>query len=415
MALRASQPILLQRTAVASATLAAAFLLGCGLAAAPQPPSLHLPKPVQDLQAERIGGGVHLTWTAPKTTTDGLKLTTPVPTRICIESEAASRGSGGVTAPSSKTADYTTLASVTTSPGKPAESTVTLPTAMTQGPPRAITLRVEALGPKQKSAGRSNPAQAWAGATPPPITGLTAQSAPQGVLLRWQPTALPTGTMIELQRTLLAAAPAISGVQKTKSAAPHSTTKSSAKAGPPPVQILRVQPIADATRPNQLRDPGAAYDASIEWGATYRYTAARVLQAAPGSSLPLRIASSPGAAVDIQARDTFPPTTPRGLAAVLVAAAMNGGHAAVALSWTASREPEFADYIVYRRDLASNAPAAPIAPAPGAPASARIVTPIYQDASVAPGHSYAYSVSSVDLFGNASPRSAEVTVTLPAQ
>ncbi len=415
MALRASHLILHRRAAIASATLASAFLVGCGLAAAPQPPSLHLPKPVQDLQAERIGDSVQLTWTAPKTTTDGLKLTTPVPTRICIENGTASREAQNATTPPSKTVNCTALSSVATQPGKPAESAVALPTTMTQGPPRAITLRVEASGPKQKSAGLSNPAQAWAGAAPPLITGLTAQSAPQGVLLRWQPTVLPTGAVIELQRTLLTPAPAISGVPKTKSAAQRSPAKSSAKSGPPPVQVLRVQPIADTTQPNQLRDPGATYDASVEWGATYRYTAARVLQAAPGASLPLRIASSPSAAIDIQTRDTFPPATPSGLAAVLVTAAMNGGHPAVALSWTASREPEFANYIVYRRDLASHAPATPIAPAPGAPSSARIVTPIYQDASVVPHHSYAYSVSAVDLFGNTSPHSAEVVVTLPAQ
>jgi hypothetical protein len=399
----------------AAATLAAWLTLGCGLAAAPQPPSLHLPKPVQDLQAERAGDSVHLTWTTPKQTTDGLKLTAPVPMRICLQDGALQSGQAPVSAKTARTPACASVGSVTTPPGKPATFLLTLPSEMTQGPPRAITVSVEALGPKQKSAGPSNPAQTWAGAAPPPVTELTAQSAPQGVLLHWQPEALPTGTVMELQRTLLAPPPVVHGASASKPpVATRGITKPAAHAGQPQVQILRVQPIADASQPNQLRDPGAAYDAGIAWGATYRYTAARVLQAAPGA-LSLRIASAPSTAVTVEARDTFPPAPPRGLAAVLVAAALNGGHAAVALSWIASREPDFAYYLVFRRDLASGEAATQIAPAPGAPASARVVTPADQDAAIQPGHSYAYSVSAVDLYGNASPRSAEVTVTIPAQ
>src|SRR3954468_7761901 len=44
---------------------------GCGTPGAPQPPSLHLPKTVEDLKARRIGDKVYLSWTAPAETTDG--------------------------------------------------------------------------------------------------------------------------------------------------------------------------------------------------------------------------------------------------------------------------------------------------------------------------------------------------------
>lgn len=384
----------------AVATLAASLTLGCGLAAAPQPPSLHLPKPVQDLQAVRIGNHLQLTWTTPKATTDGLKLTTPVPMRICVQS------TGFACSP---------VATIATPPGKAAHSDYALPAPFTQGPPHALLVQVEALNAKGKFAAPSNIARTWAGVAPPQVTSFTAQTASQGVLLRWQPAPMPPGTVLELQRTLLVPPPPVPGVAQTArpTPTPHAQKKSSSPAAP--VQTLRVLPLADPAQPGTLRDPGAAFDASIQWGATYRYTAARVLQAAPSAHVAsLRISSDPSAAVTIQALDTFPPAVPTGLAAVLISAAMNGGHPAVALSWIANREVDFAQYRVFRSDLGSNAPATQIAPAPHAPASTHIVTPIYQDASVAPGHSYAYSVSAVDIYGNASASSAAVRVSIPA-
>ncbi len=49
--------------------LATSILAGCGMPGAPQPPSLNLPIPVNDLSAVRTGGEVALTWTMPTKTT----------------------------------------------------------------------------------------------------------------------------------------------------------------------------------------------------------------------------------------------------------------------------------------------------------------------------------------------------------
>ena len=49
---------------------ACALLAGCGSEGAPQPPSLDLPQPVQDLRASRKGTKVTLDWTQPSQTTD---------------------------------------------------------------------------------------------------------------------------------------------------------------------------------------------------------------------------------------------------------------------------------------------------------------------------------------------------------
>src|SRR5947209_19800357 len=71
------------RITLYAATAALALTLGCGLPGAPQPPSLHVPRPVSDLHAEREGARVVLTWTPPRQTTDGVRLSDAVATRIC--------------------------------------------------------------------------------------------------------------------------------------------------------------------------------------------------------------------------------------------------------------------------------------------------------------------------------------------
>src|SRR5260370_29321123 len=71
------------RTHVATATLtlAIAVLAGCGTPGAPQPPSLNLPKPVEDLRATRPGDNAMLTWTPPRQTTDKQRIPPPGTTR----------------------------------------------------------------------------------------------------------------------------------------------------------------------------------------------------------------------------------------------------------------------------------------------------------------------------------------------
>lgn len=410
-----------------AATLLTAAGLGCGLAAAPQPPSLHIPKPVRDLKAKRIGNQVLLAWTMPGKTTDGLKLKSSIPVRICLQT-------------TSRVCD--TVGNMQALPGKPATFTHRLPAPLTQGPLRIITYQVFAQNSHAQAAAASNDAPALAGAAPLPITGLTAQVVPQGVLLHWQPAPLQHGTVFEIQRTLLRApAPAaaknlLALSQKSPQKTPQKTPqKNSAvkKPAPPAVETLIVRiPIlhvpaartagtAETTpQPNQPdeTDPGLALDTSAQWNATYRYTVARVVEHPMGTKI-LRIHGQPSLPTQLQTLDTFPPATPQGLVAVVVSAAMNGGAPAVNLSWLANTEPDFAQYRVYRRDLSlrdlSGAAPMQIAPAPGSAPNALLVTPAFQDTSVAPGHRYAYSVRAVDTSGNASAPSPEVMADLPTQ
>ena len=133
---------------------------GCGLPAAPKPPSLNLPEPVKNLSASRAGGQVSLTWTMPKENTDQLLLKGNIATRVCRKEAAG---------------PCATAANLQLAPGAAATFTDTLPTALAAGAPRPLTYLVELSNRNGRSAGPSNPAVVLAGEAPPPITGLTAE------------------------------------------------------------------------------------------------------------------------------------------------------------------------------------------------------------------------------------------------
>jgi len=108
--------------------------------------------------------------------------------------------------------------------------------------------------------------------------------------------------------------------------------------------------------------------------------------------------SEPSAPVAITPRDVFPPSVPTSLNAVNAAGAVD-------LLWNASTGSDLAGYNVYRS--ADGGPFERLNKQP-------VPTPIFHDPSVAPGHHYQYAVTSVDLSGNESQRSAAASVTTPS-
>src|SRR3954451_2988562 len=71
------------RLSVTALLLVLSAFVGCASPGPPQPPSLKLPKPVDDLTAHRKGDRVLLTWTPPQKTTDNQNLRHAGPTLIC--------------------------------------------------------------------------------------------------------------------------------------------------------------------------------------------------------------------------------------------------------------------------------------------------------------------------------------------
>lgn len=350
------------------------WMAGCALAANPQPPTLWLPAPVKDLAAVREGNGVHLHWTMPRETTDKVKLKGPQRAHFCW-SWVRSVGTK-VT----KAAPCTAAGDAMFPPEKPAQFTVTLPGELASGAPGAVDLFVELENPAGKTAGPSNPALVATGTAPPGVTGFGAENRAEGIVLHWDKAAPAAGLVLRIQRVL---------VKEAGAAKP----KDSLGAAPPEQQTLEVSLASD--------DPGAAVDRDATLNHTWRYTAERVLQVALDQHL-LEIAGSASKVVTIDAKDVFPPRVPEGLAAVEDTEAH-----AIDLSWLPDTEADLAGYVVYRRDVTAGGTAERIS------GSKPVVAPSFSDATVVPGHRYAYSVSAVDHDGNESARSGEVEEALP--
>jgi hypothetical protein len=350
-------------------------LAGCGMPAAPLPPSLELPDRVSDLSAVRAGNQVALTWSMPRRDTDKVLLKGNVTVRICRNESAA-----GCSA----------AATVQFAPETAGAFTDTLPPALAEGAPRVITYFVELDNHKGRTAGISNSAQILTGEAPAAVDGLAAEMRRDGVLLHWTP-APPNLTPV-----------AVRLVRKLVSAPAPATSRSAE--GP-------LAPRPEPAERNLLVEPAShldrALDSSIQFGDTYEYRAQRVARVIVNGKT-LDLAGPLSSPVRIEAVNTFPPAVPRGLAAVATAGAEGTGPE-IDLNWQPNTEADLAGYVVYRRETAapeSNwqriSPAQPVE-APG-----------FHDANVQPGHTYRYAVSAVDQQGHESERSPEAEETVPA-
>lgn len=350
-----------------------ALVTGCALEAAPMPPSLHIPVPVRDLTARRAGDVVTLSWTMPKRTTDKVLLKGRQRVEICRLTEPA----GGAT--SKEEPGCEAAGNVLLLPGADGKYVDRLPAALDTGAPRALQYAVRVYGPYKRLAGNSNRATVVAGAAPPAVGAVRAQTRPDGVVLRWQPQAPEAGMEMRMVRTLVGARKQQKKISMTG-------------AGPAERQVLEVS-LAK-------RDAGEALDKNAALDHVYTYVLQRVVKVeVNGAAAELDGAKSP--AVTVDAKDVFPPSVPKGLAAV---ADVEAG--AIDLSWEPSPEPDTAGYIVYRRIAAG-------AWRRISPAKALVTAPAWTDKTAQPGVRYEYAVAAVDRDGNQSARSSSVEEELP--
>jgi hypothetical protein len=357
----------MHRVLPAASLVIAIFAIGCGSPAAPAPPSLNLPVPVQNLTASRVGNTVHLAWTMPTRTTDRVVLKHPIAARVCRAFA------------NQPCAPITTVAFA---PGGAAQYNDELPAELSQGEARLLGYEVEFPNHAGKTAGSSNTAYSAAGAAPAAVTAVTAQSRQNGVLLSWQPVPGPVPTFFRMERLQLTA-PAQTEKPRSPLSAPI----------PAPSQTLQVQ-TGD-------HDPGHAVDASAEFNQRYRYVVERVMNETLAGQT-VEVQGPPSEPVEVATKDVFPPAVPQGLVAVADSAA-----GAIDLSWSPDSDADLAAYVVYRRDIKQNEPGQRVA-------SVGLETS-YRDTTAQPEHSYAYSLSAVDQNGNESQHSAEVEETLPSK
>ena len=346
----------------------AALLAGCAQPGLPLAPSLKIPNVPADLSGYRAGATVTLHWTMPRRATDNVLLAGAQRGVICRGLDPA---------PCKRVASNYFV------PGAPATWTETLPADLASGPARLLVYKVQLENHRGATAGDSNAFYTVAGDPPPAVDSLTATATPAGILLHWQAAAPPDAEcLVRITRTRVLA----------KGEAASASGESSQGVPQPAVQTLEVPHGCTLDH---------ATDRDAFLNRTYSYSAVRVERLNPEGH-PIEVASAGSQAVELGAKDIFPPAVPSGLQAVA-----DPDTGTIDLSWVPDAEPDLAGYIVYRRTASD--------PASGAKRVSG-ATPIHDaawsDPHPSPAVAYIYSVSSIDTSGNESARSAEARETL---
>ena len=346
---------------------------GCASPGAPQPPSLNIPKPVNDLSAVRRGDSVTLTWTAPTDTTDGasIKRSGKVRVRRATSDNSVPAAVGEVP-----------LAPVGKSDAAPKQTSKDSLAPLLKGnTPDFAIYTVEAVNNSGKSAGPSNQASVPLAPVMPPPENINAQVVQQGVSLSWTQQWTPQN------RTHLTARYAYRIMRKL------------ADSDKPPVMVAQVDAANEAMR---------VIDTSVDWEKTCQYWVTPVTlwqnPAGPDPNSKGEILGDDSAPITVAVHDVFPPAAPIGLQAVFSG---DPRRLFIDLAWTPNGESDLAGYNVYRRSSDEQQ---------FKKLNTELVkTPSFRDNNVQPGTKYVYAVSAVDLRGNESPKSAEASETVPRE
>lgn len=344
----------------------ALLLTACGTPGAPQPPSLHLPKPVEDLKAVRQGDRVLLTWTAPQETTDREGVRGTATARICRSYRTQA-----------ETVCQNAAADIPSLPGKPAVYTDDLTPALHNAAQDFVTYNVEVLNDRGRSAGPSNAATIFLAPSMPPARNLTARLQSDGIHLEW-----------------MGAAPPASGSLRTEYL--YRVVRSPALPGEGSVveAVVGEAPARDGV--------ASVRDSNFVWEKRYAYRIVGVTRVLSRDGKMLaEFEGEATAPAEINAHDVFPPSEPQGLQAVYSGVA---AQPSIDLTWTPSPESDLAGYNVYRREGRNEA----------ARVNTELVkTPSYRDANVQAGKTYFYVVTAVDARANEGRASEPATEKVP--
>jgi hypothetical protein len=355
-------------------TLGAPLLFtACATIGPPLPPSLELPKPPSDLRATRKGDKVLLSWTVPGVTTDRKAIRSMGATRVCRSFEPSLTECGTpVSEATPATAVAVTKKGVT---GKlQASSTDTLPMkTQRENPLGYATYAVEVLNANGRGAGLSNQVKVPLTETLSPPQDFAARVTDKGVVLTWTaksagpPSVLPVRYVYRIYRR------------------PEGSEK----------EILVGEAGAGAETNFTLTDP------SIEWEENYEYHANATTVIAQEGKPEVQVQGADTTEVKVFTHDVFPPGVPSGLQAVFSGP---GQKAFIDLIWAPVTDMDLAGYNVYRHEEGGQVIKINEEP---------LKPPAYRDAAIAPGKTYFYSVSAVDLRGNESARSEEANEAVP--
>ena len=392
----------------ATLALAITLLAGCGTPGAPQPPSLNLPKPVDDLRATRQGDKVTLTWTPPRQTTDKQHIRRPGITRICrvLTSEPPTGAAPGIT-PAATAECKHAIAEIqpdtaveNPTPGKKPEATFAdFLRPEQQQPLGSAVYSVEVLNADGRTAGPSNLAAVPLAPTLPPPDRIVTRVTADGPVIGWS---LP---LDENSKTLL-----LPKSMKQYRPVDYNYRLYRREKDKPNLKPTIVPLESGFASPNLAQPNINVIDATADWEKTYLYSV-MVLTTVTANGKTWEIEGAESQPAEVFVHDVFPPAAPVGVQAVFTAV---GAQRFIDLTWLPSAAKDLAGYNVYRREQTGEQSGGQ----GGAPVKINaelLKAPAFRDANISPGHAYRYSVSTVDQRGNEGIRSAEATETAPAQ
>ena len=344
------------------------------------PPSLDLPKPVEDLRASRRGDVVTLSWTLPQETTDQTAVKKFGVTRVCrvLNQERITSCVPTIEVPAPATEKTRQGAA------KEEKQTITAKDTVSteeQVPDGFATYAVEVQNARGRSAGLSNQVKV-------PLAPIS------------QPQSLPEPQVVS-DAIVFEASITLSSLEPDQEKFRLNRQEKGSGQQVAVAEIRRPQSgTAGETVSVELRDE------TFEWEKTYEYSVTVVATEKLSGGKEAEFESDPSPTVTVVPHDVFAPAKPTGLQAVYSGVLQGGGNF-IDLTWNANTERDLAGYNVYRREEQQPAStAAKINPT-------LLVTPSFRDQNIQRGTTYVYSVSAVDARHNESERSAEASEFVP--
>jgi hypothetical protein len=352
---------------------------GCGVPEEPVPPAPPVPVAVTDLQTTQVGDGVLLTFTLPKKSTRGDKLT-QAPTLEVLR--GSFRPDGAPNPKSFHVVDTVPGALLGTyvQAGKAQFLEHYAPEETRAHPGEKAVFAVRTRLSERRDSSDSNYAALNLYPVPASIEDLRARSTERSIDLTWT---APTGT---------SAGEPLSGpisfsvyrgeLDPTSAPAAEKDLHTAVWKAP----LLR---ITTTTTPEYQ-------DSGFDWDKTYVYVVRTTLKANG-----LLLDSGDSNSAILTPKDIFPPAAPQDLVAAVLPGAQTGT-LVVDLSWAINLETDMAGYRVYRSERENE--------------RGRLLTPMllpspaYRDTEVTSGQHYWYTVTAVDKAGNESAPNAPLLV-----
>jgi hypothetical protein len=357
-------------TSLLAAVCALGVCAGCASPGAPLPPSLNLPRPVNDLTAVRKGDRVALTWTPPVSTTDKGPIRGSVVTRVCEAVNEFPMASCEKVIKELRASDLPSSAPEAKNPKVSVEGA--FPRERLNANSEA-TFAIEVLNDRGRGAGFSNQVIVSLAPALPPPTSVTASVGPQGVTISFIGAAASSF-------------PPRPGVSYT-----YELWRRPAGNG----EYVEVESVAPSGAEQRIADQ------SFEWEQTYDYKLMGITTVTIPGKLPIEVPGDDSQVVRVFVHDVFPPHAPTGVQAVFSSV---GQRPFVDLSWDPNMEPDLAGYDVYRKPKGESEQKLN---------KELLKAPSFRDENVNPGETYTYTIDAVDVRGNRSSRSAESTEYIP--